>query len=70
VLDAAGPDPVLIAFAGVQTAMMAVIAMTAARERARRRAPAPDACPETAYGAPSPNGRETAGDLEAAADEP
>ena len=31
VLDAAGPEPVLIAFAAVQTVMMALVALTAAR---------------------------------------
>ncbi|MDQ3893987.1 MAG: MFS transporter [Actinomycetota bacterium] len=35
VLDAAGPEPVLVAFAAVQTVTMAVVALTAARERSR-----------------------------------
>ena len=35
VLDAAGPEPVLVAFAAVQTVTMAVVALSAARERSR-----------------------------------
>jgi MFS family permease len=37
ILDAFGTTPVLIGFAGVQTVTMALIAVTAARERGRRR---------------------------------
>ena len=37
VLDAAGPEPVLVAFAAVQTVMMALIAVTAARAAAAPR---------------------------------
>lgn len=37
VLDAAGPEPVLIAFAAVQTVMMALVALTAARAAASPR---------------------------------
>jgi MFS family permease len=38
VLDAFGTTPVLLGFAGVQTAMMSVVALAAAGERVRRRA--------------------------------
>jgi predicted MFS family arabinose efflux permease len=54
VLDAFGTTPVLVGFAAVQTAMMAVAALASGRERARRQPEAGES--EAPYGVAAENG--------------